>query len=142
MPGKDRAFHSTDVHEMRNAIARVVTATTVTDMHTHLYPPAFGDLLLWGIDDLLTYHYLVAEVLRVSAIPYERFWALGKKEQADLVWRELFVERSPCSESCRGVLTVLNALGLDVSVRDLDAYRKYFAEQDPAAHVDTVFRRA
>ena len=50
----------------------------VWDFHTHLYPPTFGTpfsgsakgadpkgLMLWGIDELLTYHYLVAEVFRV-----------------------------------------------------------------------------
>jgi hypothetical protein len=46
------------------AVGKIVDATPVTDIHTHLYPPAFGSLLLWGLDDLLTYHYLVAEVFR------------------------------------------------------------------------------
>jgi hypothetical protein len=29
----------------------------VIDVHTHLFPPSHGDLMLWGIDALLTYHY-------------------------------------------------------------------------------------
>jgi hypothetical protein len=33
----------------------------VVDLHTHLFPPTHGALMLWGIDDLLTYHYLIAE---------------------------------------------------------------------------------
>ncbi len=37
-------------------------------MHTHLFPPAFGDLSRWGIDNLLTYHYLVAEVMRAADV--------------------------------------------------------------------------
>ena len=41
----------------------IVMSAPVTDIHTHLYDPAFKELLLWGIDDLLVYHYLVAEVL-------------------------------------------------------------------------------
>ena len=45
--------------------------TPVYDIHTHLYAPAFGDLLLWGIDDLLVYHYLVAEGFRHWDLPYE-----------------------------------------------------------------------
>ena len=36
------------------------------DIHTHLYEAAFGELLLWGIDELLIYHYLVAEVVPLS----------------------------------------------------------------------------
>jgi hypothetical protein len=123
-------------------VARVVARTPVTDIHTHLYAPAFGPLLLWGLDELLTYHYLVAEVLRVSPIAYEAFWTLDKRRQADLVWRELFLERSPISEACRGVLTVLGKLGLDVRARDLDAYRDYFAGRRVTDHVDAVFECA
>ena len=123
-------------------VARVVARTPVTDIHTHLYARAFGPLLLWGIDELLTYHYLAAEVLRVSPIAYEEFWALDKRRQADLVWRELFLERSPISEACRGVLTVLEQLGLDVGLRDLDAYRDCFAHRCVTDHLDAVFECA
>ena len=37
---------------------------------------------------------------------------------------------SPISEACRGVLTTLQMLGLDVKKRDLPALRKWFAEQN------------
>ena len=127
---------------MRESVARIVAETPVTDLHTHLYAPPFGSLLLWGIDELLTYHYLVAEVLRAADLPYETYWAMGKREQADLIWSELFIKRSPISESCRGVLTVLSKLGLDVASRDLEAYRTFFAAQRIPDHVDTVFRCA
>ena len=33
----------------------------------------------------------------------------------DLIWRTLFLENTPYSESCRGVLTTLSLLGLDVA---------------------------
>ncbi|HEV3028554.1 MAG TPA: glucuronate isomerase, partial [Planctomycetota bacterium] len=95
----------------------------ITDIHTHLYAPCFGDLLSWGIDELLTYHYLIAEFLRQSDLPYESFWKLSKTEQADAIWKTLFIDSSPVSEACRGVVTVLNALGLDVGKRDLSSYR-------------------
>jgi hypothetical protein len=39
------------------AVEDVLTATQFVDIHTHLYPPAFGKVGLWGIDELLTYHY-------------------------------------------------------------------------------------
>lgn len=116
-------------------VTRVVAGTPIQDIHTHLYDPAFGELLLWGIDDLLVYHYLVAEAFRYLDIPYERFWALTKAQQADLIWKQLFIEHSPVSESCRGVLTTLHALGLDARHRDLNALRKWFAEQSPASYV-------
>ncbi len=107
----------------------VVNTTPVADVHTHLYDTAFGELLLWGIDELLIYHYLVAETFRYIDLPYEKFWKLSKREQADLAWNALFIEHSPVSEACRGVLTTLQALGLDVRKRDLGAIRKWFAEQ-------------
>jgi hypothetical protein len=135
----DRA-HAGDA--LRSAVQRVVARTPVTDLHTHLFDPAFGPLLLWGIDEFLTYHYLIAEVLRVSDIPYERCWALSKREQAKLIWRALFIERSPISEGCRGVLTILDKLGLDTASRDLEAHRAYFAGRHVSEHVDTVLRCA
>jgi len=82
-----------------------------------------------GIDELLTYHYLVAELFRVvpqSRLTYAAFWKMGKQAQADLIWRELFLNRSPISEACRGVLTTLQRLGLDPADRDLARYRKWF----------------
>jgi len=130
------------VPNMRDTVARIVAETPVTDLHTHLYAPAFRTLLLWGIDELLTYHYLVAEVLRARDVPYETFWTMRKRKQADLIWQELFIKRSPISESCRGVLTVLSKLGLDVAARDLDAYRRFFAAQRIPEYIDTVFKCA
>src|SRR6187431_2982877 len=94
-------------------IEEIVATTPVDDIHTHLYAPVFGELLLWGIDDLLVYHYLVAEAFRYLSIPYADFWKLSKTQQAELIWKELFIKPSPNSEACRGVLTTLNRLGLD-----------------------------
>src|SRR5256886_13730930 len=114
----------------------------VVDMHTHLYPPSFGTtlagksgksdpngMLLWGIDELLTYHYLVAEVFRVvppNKLPYEQFWKMSKRQQADHIWKNLFIERAPISEACRGCLTTIQKLGLDPSDPTPDGWRKFF----------------
>jgi len=119
-----------------NLVAKTVAQTPVRDIHTHLYDPAFGNLLLWGIDDLLVYHYCVAEAFRWLDMPYEKFWALPKSRRADLVWDALFVRHSPISESCRGVLTSLRRLGLDVNKRDLPALRRWFASRKPGQHLD------
>lgn len=128
---------------LRERVARLVAETPVFDIHTHLYAPAFGPLLLWGIDELLTYHYLVAEVLRFQrTLPYALFHALPKTEQADLIWRTLFVERSPLSEACRGVVTTLHRLGFDPRKADLPALRRHFAGLSAEAHLDTCLRLA
>src|SRR6266404_1022851 len=116
-------------------VEKIVATTPVFDIHTHLYDPAFRELLLWGIDDLLTYHYLVAEAFRYLDMPAEKFWALAKTRQADLIWDALFVQHSPISEACRGVLTTLNRLGLDVKKRDLPSVRRWFAGQKLEPHL-------
>lgn len=126
--------------EIRTMVETAVRETPVTDIHTHLMPASFGALCLWGIDELLTYHYLIAETFRWIEMPYEAFWQLTKREQADLIWQTLFLDRTPISEACRGVLTVLQALGLDTSTRDLAAYRQFYAGLDAGTLIDLVFR--
>ncbi len=144
--------------QIPQAVDRALAAQPVRDMHTHLYPPAFGTpvpnatgrsdpagLLLWGVDELVTYHYLVAEVYRVvpaTTLPYEQFWRLTKRQQADHIWRHLFVERTPLSEACRGVLTTLQKLGLDPNEATLDPYRRFFDQQDPSRYIDRVMELA
>jgi len=120
---------SDELQEIRDTVNSALAHQPVLDVHTHLCPPSFGTtlsgksgksdpagLLLWGIDELLTYHYLVAEVFRVvpaSKLPYEQFWKMSKRQQADHIWKNLFIERAPISEACRGVLTAIQKLGLD-----------------------------
>ena len=132
-------------------VNHAVRSQPVSDPHTHTCPPGFGaspqpgGLLLWGVDDLVTYHYLIAEVYRVvpaTTLPYEKFWAMSKQEQADHIWKHLFVERTPVSEACRGVLTDLKLLGLDPNEKTLKPYRKWFVKQDPDRYIDKVMRIA
>ncbi len=54
----------TDTEELRAQVELVVNSTPVMDVHTHLFPPEFNELCLFGIDELLTYHYLTAETFR------------------------------------------------------------------------------
>ncbi|MFO1501622.1 MAG: glucuronate isomerase [Verrucomicrobiota bacterium] len=121
--------------DLRAAVTQAVQSTPVYDIHTHLYDPAFGDLLLWGIDDLLVYHYLVAEAFRYLEVPYQVFWQLAKPRQAELIWDALFLRHSPISEACRGVLTTLQALGIDARRRDLPALRKWFGRWKVADYI-------
>ncbi|NBV86826.1 MAG: glucuronate isomerase, partial [Verrucomicrobia bacterium] len=119
-------------------VHEVVEQTPVFDIHTHLFDPAFRSLVSWGIDELLTYHYLIAESFRCNHEPAEHFWRLDKPAQADWIWRQLFLERSPISEACRGVLTTLQLLGLDVRQRDLPALRRHFAGWTPEVFTDRI----
>jgi hypothetical protein len=120
-------------------VRAAVGAAPVVDLHTHLFAPEFGSLQLRGIDELLTYHYLVAETLRaVPSLTPESLFARSKPEQADLVWRTLFVERSPLSEATAGVQTVLAAYGLDPCAPDLREARAFFAGLGPEEHAERV----
>jgi hypothetical protein len=57
-----------------------------------------------------------------------QFYAQTKQKQADDIWSTLFIERTPVSEACRGVITTMVALGLwkEVEARDLDAIRSFY----------------
>ena len=95
-----------------SVVEEELAATQMIDMHTHLFKPSLGAVGLWGIDELVTYHYLEAELFRSNNISPQQYWALSKGEQADLIWRTLFVENQPVSEATRGVIAVLQAFGL------------------------------
>ncbi len=129
-----------DSASIRQTVTGIINKMPVYDIHTHLYDVPFGGLLLWGIDELLTYHYLVAEVFRQAPMDYDAFWNMDKQVQADHIWKHLFIENSPVSESCRGVLTCLDSLGIDTSERDLNRIREYFNSKETAEYVDIVFK--
>lgn len=146
------------IDQLPGIVSDVVKSQPIVDMHTHTYPVTFGTpvanktgktdptgLLLWGIDELLTYHYLVAEVYRIvpaSKLPYDQFWKMTKQQQSDHIWKHVFIERTPISEACRGVLTTLTKLGLDPSDKDLNKWRKWTSEQDPNQYIDKVMQIA
>jgi hypothetical protein len=129
----------TDTEELRAEVELVVNSTPVMDVHTHLFPPEFDELCLSGIDELLTYHYLVAESFRSLKIPHEQFWAMSKTDQADLVWKTLFVDNTPTSEAAQGIISVLDVFGLDTRAADLRETRAFFNSQRLAEHIDQVF---
>ncbi|HUS92925.1 MAG TPA: glucuronate isomerase [Phycisphaerae bacterium] len=133
-----------DLAALDSAVRRAVAETTITDIHTHLFPPSHGEMLLWGVDELLTYHYLVAELFTVAPreLTPAKFWQLGKAEQADLVWEHVFLRHGALSEAARGAVTALNTLGLDVAGRDLGGIRKWFAEQNVEDYLARVFETA
>lgn len=127
---------------LHTRVSRIVQATPVHDIHTHLYDPAQGEMLLWGIDELLVYHYLVSEASRQMTVPLERFWSASKQEQAAYVWEALFTEHSPISEACRGVLTTLQLLGIDARKNDLKNLRSWYASQNPQDFINRILEKA
>ncbi len=131
-----------DRDTLSKIIEEKINSVKIIDVHTHLYPPFFEKLLLRGLDELLTYHYLIAETLRYIPIDPDKFFALPKKEQSEIIWKTLFIERSPISEAAKGVITTLNEFGLDLEKRDLEEYRRFFSSLSLEEHIDLVFEKA
>ncbi|HTU44144.1 MAG TPA: hypothetical protein VMF91_03740 [Bryobacteraceae bacterium] len=129
-------------NDLVGEVERIVRDTPVFDVHTHQYPPSFQKLFSAGIDDLLTYHYLIAELFRSSETSVETFWSMDKSQQADLIWDSLFVRNTPVSEACRGVVCVMTAYGLDPHAPDLKAAREFFEFVEPNDHVEQAMRLA
>jgi len=129
-----------ELQTLRRDVEEIVLSAPVIDIHTHLFAPEFGDMNLFGIDELLTYHYLVAEMFRAARIAPERFWKMSKPEQADLVWQTLFVKNLPISEAARGIVTVLSTFGIDSSNTCLTEIREFFKEQDVKRHLDRTLK--
>lgn len=140
--GETDAAEKLTADRIESAVRDALTSTQFIDIHTHLYPPAFGNIGLWGIDELLTYHYLEAEFFRHSDVAPEQYWSLSKRDQADAIWRTLFVENTPISEASRGIIAVLQAFGLPTDSSDLTEARAFFADQSLDTHIKKVLQMA
>ncbi len=143
MDMKTTTFQDTLASEqIRPAVEDELNNTRFIDVHTHLFMPSLGKLGLWGIDELITYHYLEAELFRSSPVAPDQYWSMSKVDQASTIWKALFVENAPISEATRGVVAVLNAFGLPTDSPDLTEARAFFAAQKPQAHVRRVLELA
>lgn len=124
---------------LSDTVRTILDKTPILDFHTHLYQPSFG-MTLSGIDQLLTYHYLICEVMRVAPTTPNDFYVMPKAKQAELIWEYLFVRNNPLSEATTGVLTVLEAFGIDPNTTDLEHVRGAFRDLmvDPTAYLEKV----
>src|SRR5580698_7441421 len=127
---------------IRSAVAAELDSTKFIDVHTHLFMPSLGSMGLWGIDELVTYHYLEAELFRSSRITPAEYFTLSKEQKADAIWKALFVENAPVSEATRGVVAVLHAFDLPTNHSDLKKAREFFAGRDYHEHIADVFKLA
>ena len=64
---------------IRAAVDSELNAIPFIDLHTHLFMPSLGSIGLWGIDELITDHYLEAELFRSNPITPPEYFALTKK---------------------------------------------------------------
>ena len=132
----------TDKEKLRQHVEHAVNKSPAIDIHTHVLPPEFKGLFLSGIDELLTYHYLIAETLRSTDLTHACFWRMTKSERADFVWKTLFVENSPLSEAARGIISVLTAFNLDPRAPNLNEARAFFASLKMKDHIDRILEMA
>ena len=115
----------TSSESLTKIVKDVVRNVQIFDIHTHLFPPSFIQLFRCGIDEILTYHYLIPELFRSSTIVPQDFWRIPKKDQAELVWNNLFIRNSPISEAAIGVLTIIKRLGINPN-SSLNEIRNHF----------------
>lgn len=128
--------------DISKIVEKNIQKAKIIDVHTHLFPAAFKGLSLWGPDELITYHYLIAEAVRATCISYSDFWAMKKNEQADFIFKSLFIERTPVSEACRGVLTTFSLIGIDISSMDLNNFREFYSSLTVDEYINRVFETA
>lgn len=127
---------------LKAMVDEIVGKVRVTDMHTHLFPPAFGPLQVSGADQVLTYHYLIAEAMRTGRPDYERFWRLSPPERADFVWDRLFRRATPLSEAASGVLEIGQAFGLNLAHEGLAGLRRALSADADDDYVERVMEMA
>jgi hypothetical protein len=111
----------------------------VIDFHTHLFPKSFKEFNLFGIENILNYHYLHAEFLKLNVMSATIFFSLSDKERAEQIWEELFVKRVPFSEATKGVLTILKSFNIS-SDSNYDILLDDFQKIDSKKYISTVYK--
>ncbi|MBL6674824.1 MAG: glucuronate isomerase [Alphaproteobacteria bacterium] len=98
-----------------NKLLNIINSTQIFDLHTHLFPPKHEGYFLLGFKNLLNYHYLIAELLTTTNIDASTFYSYNDEKKASLIWNELFEKRTPVSEACAGVLSILKELNIEIN---------------------------
>ena len=113
---------------LKETITDIINETKIFDIHTHLFPPEFKEYHLSGISEVLNYHYLIAELFSTTNINVKKFYKLTNKEKANIIWEELFQKRTPISEACKGVLTILSKLSIDYMSKSFDEINSEYSK--------------
>ena len=96
-------------------LLNIINSTPIFDLHTHLFPPKHEVYFLLVFKNLLNYHYLIAELLTATNIDASVFYSYNDEKKASLIWNELFENRTPVSEACAGVLSILKELNIEIN---------------------------
>ena len=98
-----------------NKLLNIINSAPIFDLHTHLFPPKHEGYFLLGFKNLLNYHYLIAELLTATNIDASTFYSYNDEKKASIIWNELFEKRTPVSEACAGVLSILKELNIEIN---------------------------
>ena len=98
-----------------NKLLNIINSAPIFDLHTHLFPPKHEGYFLLGFKNLLNYHYLIAEILTATNIDDSTFYSYNDEKKASIIWNELFEKRTPVSEACAGVLSILKELNIEIN---------------------------
>ena len=96
-------------------LLNIINSAPIFDLHTHLFPPKHEGYFLLGFKNLLNYHYLIAELLTATNIDASTFYSYNDEKKASIIWSELFEKRTPVSEACAGVLSILKELNIEIN---------------------------
>ncbi len=107
--------------DLSDNLFKVINETNIFDIHTHIFPPNHQNYFLIGFKNLLNYHYLIAELLTATDIDASKFYSYNDEKRASLIWNELFEKRTPVSEACAGVLTILNELKIEINNKNFES---------------------
>lgn len=111
----------------------------IIDFHTHLFPETFDEYYLCGIENILNYHYLHAEYLKLNTFSPEDFFNLSSNKRAEEIWKELFITRVPLSEATKGVLTILSSFGISANLKYEDLCSE-FSKIDSKEYLKKVYQ--
>ena len=118
---------------LSNKLLNIINSTAIFDLHTHLFPPTHKTFFLSGFKNLLNYHYLIAELLTATDIDASTFYSYNDEKKASIIWNELFEKRTPVSEACAGVLTILKEFNIEIKNQNFTAICN---EYDKKIHSD------
>ena len=113
--------------EVQTILENTLNKIKILDIHTHLFPPQHENYYLSGLVETLNYHYLIAELFVTTNIDIHKFKSLDKLQKAEIVWNELFNKRTPISEACKGVLTILESLSIPIKDKNFLQINELYA---------------
>ena len=147
--------------EIGRAVDNVLKGKSLFDNHGHLPPLADGigkidqlnnpscssDRVLFGIDELLTYHYNRQGFFGMRRdITQAQLDSMSPQERGDLIWKTMFVESpsAPIDVARLMILNILKRQGLDANTRDLSDIRDFYKQKqkDIVGYHEEVFKLA